>query len=116
MPDSLDSRIGSRFEALRTGETPLVSRRIRKADTGAASPLISTSPRLSYSNSVPTSRRVFSGITVMGLSLTPQRMAAAGRPLTIGLMCVGTALVFFGNARCQSRERTGIRRNGRRWD
>lgn len=36
------------------------------------------------------------GFLVMGLSLTLQRMAAAGRPLTIGLMCVGTALAFFG--------------------
>lgn len=36
------------------------------------------------------------GFAVMGLSLTLQRMAAAGRPLSIGLMCAGTALVFFG--------------------
>jgi hypothetical protein len=33
---------------------------------------------------------------VMGLSLTLHRMAAAGRPLSIGLMCAGTALVFLG--------------------
>ena len=36
------------------------------------------------------------GFIVMGLSLTLQRMAAAGRPLIIGLMCAGTALVVFG--------------------
>jgi hypothetical protein len=36
------------------------------------------------------------GFIVMGLSLTLQRMAAAGRPLIIGLMCTGTALVFLG--------------------
>jgi uncharacterized RDD family membrane protein YckC len=36
------------------------------------------------------------GFAVMGLSLTLQRMAAAGRPLSIGLMSAGTALVFFG--------------------
>jgi hypothetical protein len=36
------------------------------------------------------------GFIVMGLSLTLQRMAAASRPLIIGLMCAGTALVFFG--------------------
>jgi hypothetical protein len=36
------------------------------------------------------------GFIVAGLSLTLQRMAAAGRPLTIGLMCMETALVFFG--------------------
>src|ERR1700741_4298882 len=32
----------------------------------------------------------------LGLSLTLHRMAAAGRPLSIGLMCAGTALVFIG--------------------
>jgi hypothetical protein len=41
------------------------------------------------------------GFIVMGLSLTLQRMAAAGRPFSIGLMCAGTALVllelFAGN-------------------
>jgi hypothetical protein len=36
------------------------------------------------------------GFVVMGLSLTLDRMAAAGRPLSIGLMCGGTALVFLG--------------------
>ena len=36
------------------------------------------------------------GFVVMGLSLTLHRMAAAGRPLSIGLMCAGTALVFLG--------------------
>jgi hypothetical protein len=33
------------------------------------------------------------GFVVMGLSLTLHRMAAAGRPLSIGLMCAGTALL-----------------------
>ena len=36
------------------------------------------------------------GFVVMGLSLTLPRMAAAGRPLSIGIMCAGTALVFIG--------------------
>ena len=36
------------------------------------------------------------GFVVMGLSLTLHRMEAAGRPLAIGLMCAGTALVFLG--------------------
>ena len=36
------------------------------------------------------------GFLVMGLSLTLHRMAAAGRPLSVGLMCAGTALVFIG--------------------
>jgi hypothetical protein len=36
------------------------------------------------------------GFAVMGLSLTLRRMAAAGGPLSIGLMCAGTALVFIG--------------------
>ena len=36
------------------------------------------------------------GFVVMGLSLTLQRLAAAGRSLIIGLMCAGTALVFLG--------------------
>jgi hypothetical protein len=36
------------------------------------------------------------GFVVMGLSLTLRRMAAAGGPLCIGLMCAGTALVFLG--------------------
>ena len=36
------------------------------------------------------------GFVVMGLSLTLHRRAAAGRPLAIGLMCAGTALVFLG--------------------
>lgn len=36
------------------------------------------------------------GFVVMGLSLALSRMGNAGAPLSIGLMCVGTALVFFG--------------------
>ena len=36
------------------------------------------------------------GCLVMGLSLMLRRMAAAGGPLSIGLMCAGTALVFLG--------------------
>ena len=36
------------------------------------------------------------GFAVMGLSLTLRRMAAAGGPLSIGLMLAGTALVFLG--------------------
>jgi hypothetical protein len=36
------------------------------------------------------------GFIVMGLSLTLHRMEAAGRPLSIGLMCAGTALLFIG--------------------
>jgi hypothetical protein len=36
------------------------------------------------------------GFAVMGLSLTLRRMAQASVPLSIGLMCVGTALVFLG--------------------
>jgi hypothetical protein len=36
------------------------------------------------------------GLAVMGLSLTLRRMAQAGAPVCIGLMCVGTALVFLG--------------------
>ena len=36
------------------------------------------------------------GFVVMGLSLTLRRMAAAGGPSYIGLMCAGTALVFLG--------------------
>jgi hypothetical protein len=36
------------------------------------------------------------GFLVMGLSLTLQRTGNAGAPLSIGLMCAGTALVFFG--------------------
>ena len=36
------------------------------------------------------------GFAVMGLSLTLRRMAAAGGPLCVGLMCAGTALVFLG--------------------
>ena len=36
------------------------------------------------------------GFVVMGLSLTLHRMAAVGRPLSVGLMCAGTALVFIG--------------------
>ena len=36
------------------------------------------------------------GFVVMGLSLSLRRMAKASAPLCIGLMCVGTALVFIG--------------------
>jgi hypothetical protein len=36
------------------------------------------------------------GFAVMGLSLTLRRMAQAGAPVCISLMCVGTALVFLG--------------------
>ena len=36
------------------------------------------------------------GFLVMGLSLTLRRMAVAGAPLSVGLMCAGTALVFLG--------------------
>ena len=36
------------------------------------------------------------GFLVMGLSLTLHRTGNAGAPLSIGLMCGGTALVFFG--------------------
>jgi hypothetical protein len=36
------------------------------------------------------------GLLVMGLSLTLHRTGNAGIPLSIGLMCAGTALLFFG--------------------
>jgi hypothetical protein len=36
------------------------------------------------------------GFAVMGLTLTLRRMAQAGSPVCIGLMCVGTVLVFLG--------------------
>ena len=36
------------------------------------------------------------GFLVMGLSLTLHRTGNAGIPLSIGLMCAGTALVYFG--------------------
>ncbi len=36
------------------------------------------------------------GFVVMGISLILRRMKNAGTPLCIGLMCAGTALVFFG--------------------
>ena len=36
------------------------------------------------------------GFLVMGLSLTLRRTGNASVPLSIGLMCAGTALVFFG--------------------
>jgi hypothetical protein len=36
------------------------------------------------------------GFLVMGLSLALHRTGNAGAPLSIGLMCAGTALVFFG--------------------
>jgi hypothetical protein len=50
------------------------------------------------------------GFVVMGLSLTLHRMAAAGRPLSVGLMCAGTALVFLGYTQaacCQISEISG---------
>ena len=36
------------------------------------------------------------GFLVMRLSLTLHRTGNAGIPLSIGLMCAGTALVFYG--------------------
>ena len=36
------------------------------------------------------------GFLLMGLSLTLHRTGNAGAALSIGLMCAGTALVFFG--------------------
>jgi hypothetical protein len=36
------------------------------------------------------------GFLVMGLSLTLHRTRSASVPVSIGLMCAGTALVFFG--------------------
>ncbi len=36
------------------------------------------------------------GFAVMGLSLSLNRRGQIGVPLSIGLMCAGTALVFFG--------------------
>ena len=36
------------------------------------------------------------GIVVMGLTLTLNRMGQAGKALSIGLMTAGTALVFVG--------------------
>jgi hypothetical protein len=36
------------------------------------------------------------GFLVMGLSVTLHRTGNAGAALSIGLMCAGTALVFFG--------------------
>ena len=36
------------------------------------------------------------GFAVMGLSLTLRRIAQASAPACLGLMCLGTALVFFG--------------------
>ena len=36
------------------------------------------------------------GFLVMGLSLTLRRTGNASVPLSIGMMCGGTALVFFG--------------------
>jgi hypothetical protein len=36
------------------------------------------------------------GFAMMGLSITLRRMAQAGAPVRIGLMCAGAALVFFG--------------------
>jgi len=36
------------------------------------------------------------GFVVMGLTLTLNRAGQTGKSLSIGLMCAGTALVFFG--------------------
>ena len=36
------------------------------------------------------------GFVVMGLSLSLSRAGQIGAPLSVGLMCAGTALVFFG--------------------
>jgi hypothetical protein len=36
------------------------------------------------------------GFVIMGVTLSLRRMANASAPLCIGLMCVGTALVFVG--------------------
>ena len=36
------------------------------------------------------------GFAVMGLSLSLHRSGQIGAPLSIGLMCAGTALVFYG--------------------
>ena len=36
------------------------------------------------------------GFAVMGLSLSLNRSGRIGVPLSIGLMCAGTALVFYG--------------------
>jgi hypothetical protein len=36
------------------------------------------------------------GMNVLSLDLTLHRTGNAGIPLSIGLMCAGTALVFFG--------------------
>ena len=36
------------------------------------------------------------GFVVMGLSLSLNRTGQIGAPLSVGLMCAGTALVFFG--------------------
>jgi hypothetical protein len=36
------------------------------------------------------------GFAVMGISLTLRRMASAGVPLCLGLMSLGTVLVFIG--------------------
>jgi hypothetical protein len=38
----------------------------------------------------------FGGFAVMGITLTLNRMRQAGKGLSIGLMTVGTALVFAG--------------------
>jgi hypothetical protein len=37
-----------------------------------------------------------SGFLVMGLSLTLHRTGNVGVTLSVGMMCAGTALVFFG--------------------
>jgi hypothetical protein len=36
------------------------------------------------------------GFVVMGLTVTLRRSGQAGKGLSIGLMCAGTALVFYG--------------------
>jgi hypothetical protein len=36
------------------------------------------------------------GFVIMGLTLAVSRSGRAGKAMSIGLMCAGTALVFFG--------------------
>jgi hypothetical protein len=36
------------------------------------------------------------GFVIMGLTLALSRSGRAGKAMSIGLMCAGTALVFFG--------------------
>src|SRR6516162_8915050 len=53
-----------------------LSLRTRKAGAGAGSPLTSISPRFTYSKRLPTSRRVFSGITISSGPATACNRAA----------------------------------------